>query len=178
MEPRLNKQAWLDAGLQTLANEGPDGLKIMGIAQALGVTKGSFYWHFADLQTFKSAVLAEWEQKSTDDIITLVEQAGGDVESKARMLMHATLRTRSTLGRAIRAWAHTDVTVREAQKRVDQKRLNYVAGLMREIGWPAKDAAALSRWVYYAVIGYNMTDGPLITPREMDLYLTTLMLRK
>ncbi|WP_409567793.1 TetR family transcriptional regulator [Rugamonas sp. DEMB1] len=58
MDERLNRQAWIDAGLGKLAEDGPQSLKVMGIAQHLGVTKGSFYWHFADLQAYKTEVRA------------------------------------------------------------------------------------------------------------------------
>ena len=171
MDERLNQQAWLDAGLTKLAEEGPQSLKVMGIAQYLGVTKGSFYWHFSDLQAYKGALLQEWESKHTHDLIQQAGRASSDARVKLRFLLTTALAQKSALGSAIRAWALTDEHVAQAQNRVDQDRLSYVTQVLHEMGWPAADAAALARWIYYAVIGYFNTAGDTLSERDMDLYL-------
>ncbi|MBJ7311451.1 TetR/AcrR family transcriptional regulator [Rugamonas sp. CCM 8940] len=175
MDQRLNRQAWLDAGLATLGAQGQEGLTIMGIARQLGVTKGSFYWHFADMPSFKAALLEEWERCDTDGLIDFAGWREVDAHERLRELLSATVAGKSPLGRAIRSWSQHDVMAREVQQRVDQKRLAYVGGLLQQLGWGADDAAALARWVYYAVIGYFNMDGPPIDDREMALYLGTLI---
>jgi AcrR family transcriptional regulator len=62
MEDKKNRLSWLNAGLQALTSQGPAGLRVMQIAKQMGVTKGSFYWHFKDLAEFQAAVLDEWER--------------------------------------------------------------------------------------------------------------------
>ena len=171
MDERLNRQAWLDAGLAKLAEEGPQALKVMGIAQYLGVTKGSFYWHFLDLQAYKAAVLQEWESKHTHKLMRHAEAVGADARATLRFLLKATLSQKSPLGSAVRAWALSDENVAQAQARVDKDRLSYVAALLREMGWPPDDAAALSRCIYYTVIGYFNTGAQAMTERDIDLYL-------
>jgi AcrR family transcriptional regulator len=171
MDERLNRQAWLDAGLAKLAEEGPQALKVMGIAQYLGVTKGSFYWHFSDLQAYKAAVLQEWESKHTHKLMRQAEGVGADARATLRVLLKATLAQKSPLGSAVRAWALSDENVAQAQARVDKDRLSYVAALLLGMGWPADDAAALSRCIYYTVIGYFNTGAQAMTERDIDLYL-------
>ncbi len=171
MDERLNRQAWIDAGLSKLAEDGPQSLKVMGIAQHLGVTKGSFYWHFADLQAYKTEVLRAWESKYTLDVMQQANGAGSDPRTKLLFLLKTTFGQRSDLGCAIRAWALTDEHVAQMQNRVDQGRLAYVRELLHEIGWPVDDAAALAQFLYYAVIGYSHTGRQAASERELALYM-------
>ena len=171
MDQRLNRQAWLDAGLAKLAEAGPQALKVTGIAEYLGVTKGSFYWHFSDLQAYKTAVLQEWESKHTHELVRRAEGVATDAREKLRFLLKTTLAQKSLLGSAVRAWALSDEHVAHAQARVDKDRLSYVTALLLEMGWPPDDAAALARWMYYAVIGYFNTGAQVMTERDIDLYL-------
>jgi AcrR family transcriptional regulator len=172
MDERLNRQAWIDAGLSKLAEEGPQSLKVMGIAQHLGVTKGSFYWHFADLPAYKTEVLRAWESKYTLDVMQRADSVSGDARTKLHFLLKTTFAQRSELGCAIRAWALTDDDVAQAQNRVDQGRLSYVTELLQEMAWPLEDAAALARFLYYAVIGYSHTGRQAASERELALYMT------
>lgn len=171
MDERLDRQAWIDAGLAKLAEEGPQSLKVMGIAQYLGVTKGSFYWHFPDLQAYKTAVLQEWERTYTQDLIMQANRLSIDARTRLCFSLKTVLAGKSPLGSAIREWALTDEDVAQAQDRVDQDRLVYVSGLLHEMGWPRDDAARLARWIYYAIIGYFNTRGHVLTEQEIDLYL-------
>ena len=54
MSDRLTKSDWIDHGLRTLANDGPNALKVGPMATTLKVSRGSFYWHFRDIADFRS----------------------------------------------------------------------------------------------------------------------------
>ena len=54
MDVRLTKQDWINSGLRTLATEGASALKVGAMAAALGVSRGSFYWHFKDFADFRA----------------------------------------------------------------------------------------------------------------------------
>ena len=45
---RTPRNRWIEQGLRALADGGPDAVRIEALAQALGVSKGGFYGHFAD----------------------------------------------------------------------------------------------------------------------------------
>jgi len=171
MEDRLNRQQWLDAGLEQIAAEGAGGLRIMPIAQRLGVTKGSFYWHFRDLAGYQAALLQEWEASRTQQIIEHVETTGGDAAARLRTLMTLTLRSDARLAQAVRAWATTDTAVADAVARVDKKRLSYLAALLRELGWSKVDASTLAHWAYCALLGHFSMRAPRLTAQQIDLLL-------
>ena len=69
MPQRLNPEDWLGAGFRTLAARGPAALKAEVLARDLGTTKGSFYWHFKDVPTFRAQMLALWHARAVADII-------------------------------------------------------------------------------------------------------------
>jgi AcrR family transcriptional regulator len=174
MDEKQDRQSWLNAGLQALANAGPEGLRIMPIAEQLGVTKGSFYWHFKNLETYQAALLEEWEQGHTQEAIECVESTGGDGHAKLRKLFMGSAVSDLKLGRAIRSWSLTHSGARDVQARVDQKRIAYLAHLLRAKGWPEQDAQTLAHWSYWAFTGYATVDGPPVTASQLELVLQIL----
>lgn len=180
MEEKNDRQAWLDAGLQTLVEEGTQGLRIMSIAKRLGVTKGSFYWHFKNLEQYQCALLDEWERRYTQAPIKAATGAGAGAHEQLRSLFSTTPAMALKLGSAMRAWAITDDRVRAAQTRVDQQRVAHVAQLLEALGWSREESLTLGRWAYCAFIGEAaLTGAPMgetqtrlvlsvLTPRQVD----------
>jgi AcrR family transcriptional regulator len=174
VEEKLNRQNWLGAGLEILAEQGLQGLRIMPIAQQLGVTKGSFYWHFNNLEDYQLALLQEWEQRHTQQIIQYVEGQGGDALTKLRNLMTVTVNADARLAKAIRSWADTNPLAHAAQSRVDLDRLVYLQSLLTKLGWADNKAKAFARWMYCALIGHFSLQGPPILAEQLELILETL----
>ena len=153
MEDRLSRQDWLTAALGALARDGVAALRVEPLAKKLGVTKGSFYWHFADRPALLTAVLVEWERRATDAIIVEVEAAGGDAAAHLALLFQITAAADGRLDRAIRAWAQNDAEAATVQGRVDGRRFTYLEAQFAELGFPAAEAASRARLSYQALIG-------------------------
>ena len=64
MDSRRTRDDWLRAARLALLRQGPDGVRVEPLARDLGVTKGSFYWHFRDRAELLEALLVEWEQET------------------------------------------------------------------------------------------------------------------
>jgi AcrR family transcriptional regulator len=132
---RTPREAWVDAALQALARGGPEAVRIEALAGALGVTKGGFYWHFADRRALLGEVLDAWERLSVDAAIAHVEREGGDARDRLRSLF-ALSSTSGELTRtvlktdlAVRDWARRDPSVAERLARVDDRRMTYLRSL-------------------------------------------------
>jgi AcrR family transcriptional regulator len=177
MDQKKNRTSWLEAGLSALASDGPDGLRITAIAQRLGVTKGSFYWHFKNLEEYQSALLEEWAQGHTQDAIACVEGMGGDAASKLRKWFIGSVAADFTLARAIRSWSLNNQHACAIQARVDQRRIDYLDKLLRDAGWKKDQATTLGHWAYWAWVGYSTLDGPRVTEQQVDLILSFLQPR-
>ncbi len=66
---RTPRSRWIEEGLLALAAGGPDAVRVEALAQALGVTKGGFYGHFADRNALLEEMLDSWERMSTDEVL-------------------------------------------------------------------------------------------------------------
>ena len=64
---KLGPDDWARGALKLIAEDGLAALSIPKLAKRLGVTKGSFYWHFDSLEALLNAALARWEQVYTDN---------------------------------------------------------------------------------------------------------------
>ena len=69
---RQSRKSWLEAALHALARGGIDRVRVESLAKDLGVTKGSFYWHFKDREQFFDEMLSFWAEQSTQTVITNV----------------------------------------------------------------------------------------------------------
>jgi len=79
---RTPRSRWIEEGLRALAAGGPDAVRVEALAQALGVTKGGFYGHFADRNALLTEMLDTWERKAIEEVLERVERQGGDVRAR------------------------------------------------------------------------------------------------
>ena len=128
---RTPRQSWIAEGLRALGVGGPDAVRIESLAQALGVTKGGFYWHFDDRRALLEEMLDSWERVVTDDVIARVEAGGGDARAKLRRLFAIAVSVDDMLAieLAIREWARRDPSVRLRLRRLDNRRMDYMRAL-------------------------------------------------
>src|SRR6478609_2784515 len=84
--PRLPRSAWVDAAYEAFAELGLAGVRVEAVARRLGVTKGSFYWHFTDRQALVEAVVARWEKTQTDAVIERAQAVSQDPRDRLAAL--------------------------------------------------------------------------------------------
>jgi AcrR family transcriptional regulator len=128
---RTPRSSWIDEGLRALAAGGPDAVRVEALAQALGVTKGGFYWHFENRRALLEEMLDRWERESVAEAIEQVEGGGGNSRSKLRRLF-ALAASHDELLRidlAVRDWARRDKAVAARLRRVDNRRMDYMRAL-------------------------------------------------
>ena len=131
---RTPRKRWIDQGLHALAAGGPDAVRIESLAQALGVSKGGFYWHYESRGALLDDLLDTWQRLMVDDVIARGEAGGGDARTKLRRLFAeaATAGDLLQVDLAIRDWARRDEAVAERLKRVDNRRMDYMRSLFGE----------------------------------------------
>jgi AcrR family transcriptional regulator len=165
MSDQLSARDWVDQGLKALASSGFTALKAEPLAKALRVSRGSFYWHFADIAAFHAAVLARWHEVAAEQIIANVEAASKD-ENPLALLLRRVFGERLVLERAVRTWANVDPAARTAVQAIDRRRLSYVEGLLAQSGLSAEIARARAQILYWAFLGFALSDQPLPKARQ------------
>jgi AcrR family transcriptional regulator len=131
---RTPRRRWIEEGLRALAAGGPDAVRIEPLAQALGVTKGGFYWHFEDRRGLLDEMLDAWEQALVDEVIERVESEGGDARTRLRRLFALASSAADLLRTdlAVRDWARRDEAVAERLRRADNRRMDYMRAVFGE----------------------------------------------
>lgn len=159
MKTRLSKRDWLDHGLKVLASEGFTALKAHRLVESLGVSRGSFYWHFADSAAFKRALLEHWRHLKLEAVIETVE-ATPDPAERLATLMRLTAGAERSLERAVRAWVASDEAAREFVTEVDEQRIRYATDLLMAASVPEVTARHRARFIYWAYLGHAFLEGP------------------
>ena len=165
MNDQLSATDWLDQGLKTLAKDGFTALKAEPLAKAMGVSRGSFYWHFADIAAYHAAILARWHEVAAEQIIANVEAASKD-ENPLALLLRRVFGERLMLERAVRNWASVDPAARAAVQAIDRRRLGYVESLLTQAGLSAELARARAQILYWAFLGFALSDHQLPKARQ------------
>ena len=108
-------------------------MRIEKLAEALGVSKGGFYWHFDDRSALLEEMLSSWERLVIDEAISRVEAGGGDARAKLRRLFTLTESVGDVwnIELAIRDWARRDDDVAARLRRIDNRRMDYMRQLFR-----------------------------------------------
>lgn len=166
--PRLTRQNWLDAAIASLADQGHNSLRAERLAKRLGVSRGSFYWHFADVGAFEHAVLDHWETVAVDTpYADATATAQRDSSTALQALIRRVFRSPVALERAVRSWAATSPVAGLALGRVDQRRLGILTELVTLAGVApdlAKARAIILYWTYVGHVATNIeVDDAIIT---------------
>ena len=152
MTKRLTAGDWIDFALVTLAREGFEALKADVLARKLHVSRGSFYWHFADLGAFHAAVIDRWKVVATEAIIADIERHDAPEQRLEALMRHAFARG-ATLELRMRVWADNNAAAARALDEVDGRRRRYIEQLLQDAGIPPVLAAARTQIVYWTYLG-------------------------
>jgi len=168
---RTPRSSWIEEGLRALAAGGPDAVRIELLAQALGVTRGGFYWHFDDRRALLEEILDAWERASVDEVIARVESEEGDARAKLRRLSALAASGDQPLRTdlAVRDWARREPPVAERLRRVDNRRVTYLRTLFGALSADADDVEARCLVFYSLWIGSHFIAADHGARRRADV---------
>jgi len=153
---RTPRNSWIEEGLRALGRGGPEAVRIESLAQALGVSKGGFYWHFSDRQALLDEMLDTWERTWVDEVIEAVEAEDEDARSRLRRLFALAAASGGELLKielAIRNWARREEAVAERLRQVDNRRMDYMRSLFGAICEDDDDVEARCLLAFSLFIG-------------------------
>jgi AcrR family transcriptional regulator len=162
MTDQLTVDDWIEAGVKALAAQGFTALKADPLAKIMGVSRGSFYWHFADLAAFHAAVLKRWREIAAEQIIADVEAAG---DEPLRALLRRSFGARLALERAVRNWAAFDAAAQAAVRAIDRRRIDYIEQLLGKRGLAPATAQARAQILYWTFLGFALSGAPVPAAR-------------
>jgi AcrR family transcriptional regulator len=171
-EPTLTASDWAEAALQLIAEKGLGALTVRSLAARLGVTKGSFYWHFAGRSELLAGALARWEQRATTETMTALDAVEDNRRRLELILDAASQPPRSRSLYAALAEAAEDPVVRRVLNRVASARIAYLEVCYGNLGFPSGRARAYAVFAYAAYRGLLQLahEAPAALPSEWSFY--------
>lgn len=151
---RLSAAAWEQAALDLLAEGGVAAVAVEPLARRLGVTKGSFYWHFATRDALLQAALDRWEQSDDRDVLTPIEKVSDPRERVRELIRQVSYKRPSHAVFAALIKALDQPLIGPVIERVSQRRIEFVTNAFRQAGFDAATAANRARLAYSAYVGF------------------------
>lgn len=180
---RLNREDWLDAAFKAVVDGGFDAARILALAQQLGVTRGSFYWHFSDHAELILALLTRWHQREINAGHSLEAELSGTAQDDLeRMLNFALAHVGTDLENmrfelALRGLGRRDAAVASMLAEVDQMRLEFFEKRFQRLTGDPRAASDLAALFYLAVVGGNQALARPNNPPQLEAYLKGVITR-
>ena len=151
---RLSAEDWAQAALDLIAEQGVAAVAVEPLARRLGVTKGSFYWHFPSRDALLVAALERWEKVEQETVFGKLE-AIADPSARLRALFNLVARefkSHIIYSELLKALDHP--AVQPVIGRVSQRRMDYLTASFRQAGLSRTDAQHRARLAYAAYVGF------------------------
>lgn len=169
--PYKSKQDWIDCGLVTLTRQGASAVSASRLAANLGVTRGSFYHHFANLEDFISALLQAWAEQGTLQGFRDAKANSQTLQDEIDHLLEFAWSANSSLEVAVRAWATRNTQVAEFVARIDRMRLAELTRLYQALANDESKGSSLAKIAFYGLLGAYHAQPPLSAEQLRNLLL-------
>jgi AcrR family transcriptional regulator len=181
--PRLTRDDWLDAAFLAVVDGGFDKVRVLVIAQTLGVTRGSFYWHFTDHADLVNSLVARWREREVELDRALQLEATPDPRMDLEQLLEAALAHAGTdlenmrFELALRGLGRRDPAVAKLLVEVDEARMALFESKFQRLTGDPKTAAELAVLFYLVIVGSNQALSRPSSPPQAKEYLKGIITR-
>lgn len=153
---QLQRFDWLLKALETFVEEGIDSIRITRLADELGVTRGSFYWHFQNREDLIDSLVSFWKDKNTAAITDSVAQASSLADGIFRFFETCIDDSQfdPRLDLALREWARRSTEIRALLDGEDETRIEALRQFYLRFDYPMPQALIRARVLYYSQIGF------------------------
>lgn len=168
---RLSRNDWLEAALK-LCESGINKVKVAPLAEDMGVTTGSFYWHFKNRRELLESLLEYWEREMTDNAIEAAKAFAGSPEERILFIMDTI--TKGNLARydlPIWHWSQSDANAGRVFRRVLKKRFDFAAWMFSEAGFSREEAEVRGRMMVVYLMGESTLVPASMAKRKEALAL-------
>lgn len=148
---------WLDAAYALLVESGVEAVKVMPLAERLGLSRTSFYWHFPDREALLARLIDRWKAKNTGNLVARCEAPAATITEALLNLFDCWYDQDlfdSRLEFAMRTWSLTDASVAAAMSDADARRVVAITELFRRFGYDETEADTRARTLYLTQVGY------------------------
>ena len=148
---RLNKNTWLLEGLKIIESDGFARITVDNLCERLQRSKGSFYFHFHNMDGYIQALMDFWLEENTLSIIRRADAAKD--KDKRQVLYQLSVSQSLKLEQYIRAWGFSNETVRMMVQKADNLRLESIIAVEVHDGKNSTEAKDVATLTYAALVG-------------------------
>ncbi|MEM8538503.1 MAG: TetR/AcrR family transcriptional regulator [Pseudomonadota bacterium] len=155
---KVTRNDWLNLARDILVNDGVAEVKVLKMAAALGVSRSSFYWYFANRTDLLDALLDEWAARNTAQLIAHCAAAAPNITAATCNFFRCFVNPAifdTGLDFAVREWARRNPPLRARVDAADAARIAAVTAMFARYDYDAADADARARILYFMQLGYH-----------------------
>lgn len=150
----LTPADWEQEALALIAEQGIAALRVEPLARRLGITKGSFYWHFPGRDELLSRALSRWEQQDSQHLKLSLRSGSAPAERLADFVWRTSRQTLTHRIYVALCASPDHPCIGPVLRRVTRRRIQYLAAALEELGLPASDACHRANLMYSSYVGY------------------------
>lgn len=175
---RLSADDWAREALDQIAEQGVSSVAVEPLARRLGVTKGSFYWHFPSRDALIQAALERWErdEQAAYGALQSIDDATERLRTLFRLIAQHN-KTHIIYSELLKAAGHPAVDV--VLGHVLERRTGFLFNSFRQTGLSQKDALNRARMTYAMYVGVLQLELPKFQSRQpieaFDGYIEHMM---
>jgi AcrR family transcriptional regulator len=148
----LQPDNWIRAAQARLAGQGVESVRVEVLARDLGVSKGSFYWHFRDRSELLEKLLARWGDGELE-WLNSGDQAGAATRW-ANFIERTSDPGRMRMEVALHAWARGDEGVATRVAAIEKRKAHLIADVLRDVGFTQTAADSGAEVVLLICLGW------------------------
>jgi AcrR family transcriptional regulator len=144
---------WELAAIEAIRHGGLAAVAVEPLARRLGVTKGSFYWHFKDRSALLDAAIHRWEHDYGTPPAEILPAAPPRERLEAIVAKAVEVSQEDTVHARMVVEAAADARVAAAVARITARRLDGLTALLRACGLTPAVARTRATVLYSAFMG-------------------------
>ncbi len=171
----LSAEDWERAALELIAERGIQALAVEPLAKRMGITKGSFYWHFTGRESLLQQALHRWEEHDSRNL----NKALGEIDRPRDRLVSFFRRvgkeklTHEVYSELCAAAGHPQVE--PVLERVAERRMEHLSSAFEELGLDPVKARHQARLTYSVYLGFlqlqRQHQTPSLSSEAFDAYI-------
>ncbi len=171
----LSAADWEQEALRVIADDGISAVAVEPLARRMGITKGSFYWHFSSRESLLEQALLGWEEHDARNLSASLGEL-----SCPRDRLISFFRRVSREGLTHRVYsalcaAADHPQVRPFLDRVAERRMSHIAQAFEELGMDVTAAEHHARLTYSVYLGFlqlqRQAQVPALSSQQFEAYL-------
>ncbi|PLX66716.1 MAG: hypothetical protein C0603_10965 [Denitrovibrio sp.] len=153
------RDIWIECGYEILAEKGHEFITVDELSTRMGISRGSFFYHFKNRDGFIKAMMTKWVE-DTENIIAGLDYSGTFEECYDKVT-NGILCFDVNRELNIRTWGGSEQIVKDCIVEIDRKRLDSFKNIFAKLPLNEDITNTLAKFRYSLLIGLKQIDNSI-----------------